>query len=54
MADVACGFEIRNRLLVELFEFGFADGSWVTLNLPDLEAFRTQFSGLLPAGASRP
>ncbi|MFJ9178759.1 hypothetical protein [Streptomyces sp. NPDC102360] len=45
---------IRHQKKAELFEFGFADGSWATLNLPDHEAFTTQVSGILPVGATRP
>lgn len=45
---------IRRQKKEELFEFGFADGSWATLHLPNPEAFTTQVSGILPAGAPRP
>ncbi|MFD7297899.1 hypothetical protein ACFV9W_31835 [Streptomyces sp. NPDC059897] len=45
---------IRHQKKEELFEFGFADGSWATLHLPNPKAFATQVSGILPAGAPRP
>ncbi|MFF3496761.1 hypothetical protein ACFYWS_36100 [Streptomyces sp. NPDC002795] len=45
---------IRHQEKEELFEFGFADGSWATLHLPNPEAFTTQVSGILQAGAPRP
>ncbi|WP_425828807.1 hypothetical protein [Streptomyces fractus] len=48
------GVWIRHQMNDELFEFGFADGSWATLHLPAHEPFTTQVSGILPAGAARP
>ncbi|WP_306323347.1 MULTISPECIES: hypothetical protein [unclassified Streptomyces] len=44
---------IRRQKKETLFEFGFTDGSWATLNIPNHE-FTTQVPGILPAGASRP
>ncbi|WP_420032360.1 hypothetical protein ACN2WE_05740 [Streptomyces sp. cg28] len=45
---------IRRHKKEAHFEFGFVDGSWATVHVPDHEAVTHRVAGILPAGGDRP